>query len=164
LASPEKTKISSFDKAERDEARREQVRAQVQRMTLPTEVMDLFERFEFEVCLLLRLLSQAPERRPSAKDMRDDLYMSIERDRAQREGSSGHTDKGGEREVQKLRQELAELKKNLGGKGSSSLSIPSCAMTRRSMSVVDLRVSREFSSVQERSPLPEDREHKESTP
>ena len=164
LASPEGTKIGSFDKAERDEARREQVRAQVQRMTLPTEVMDLFERFEFEVCLLLRLLSQAPERRPSAKDMRDDLYMSIERDRAQREGSSGHTDKGGEREVQKLRQELAELKKNLGGKGSSSLSIPSCAMTRRSMSVVDLRVSREFSSLQERSPLPEDREHKESTP
>ena len=70
-------------------------------MALPSEVLDLFEKFEFEVCLLLRLLSQQPERRPSAQHMRDELFKSLPND--------GDGDKG--QEVEKLRKELAELKK-----------------------------------------------------
>jgi hypothetical protein len=66
--------------------------------------MDLFGVFEFEVCLLLRLLSQAPDRRPSAQDMRDELFKSLP-------NQDVDADKGvGKDEVQKLRQELAELR------------------------------------------------------
>ena len=62
--------------------------------------MELFEKHEFEVCLLLRLLSRAPEQRPSAQDMRDELFKSLPRDTDEDKGT----------EMQKLRRELAELR------------------------------------------------------
>ena len=87
-----------------DEKRTEKLRATLTKIALPSEVMDLFGVFEFEVCLLLRLLSQAPDRRPSAQDMRDELFKSLP-------NQDVDADKGvGKDEVQKLRQELAELR------------------------------------------------------
>ena len=87
-----------------DRAWSEKMAGLLKGMALPSEVMDLFERFEFEVCLLLRLLSKQPDRRPSAQHMRDELSKSLP--------SDGSDDKGKDKtEVEKLRQELAELKK-----------------------------------------------------
>lgn len=106
-----------------DRAWSEKMAGLLKGMALPSEVMDLFEKFEFEVCLLLRLLSQEPDRRPSAQHMRDELCKSLP--------SDGSADKGKDKtEVEKLRQELAELKKQnqikeqqqqLHGKGISGM-------------------------------------------
>ena len=74
-------------------------------MPLPSEVLDLFEKFEFEVCLLLRLLSQQPDRRPSAQDMRDELSRSLPSD--SNDGDKGQDKKA---ELEKLRLEVAELR------------------------------------------------------
>ena len=83
-------------------ARTDKLRALLEGMTLPSEVMDLFATHEFEVSLLLRLLSQVPERRPSAQDMRDELVKSLQRHRSLLKVDE-------HQEVQKLRQQVAEL-------------------------------------------------------
>ena len=99
--SPQVSPQASESEDRREKQHSDRLRGLVQAMMLPTEVLDLFARFEFEVCLLLRLLSQKPEQRPSAIEMRDALCYMLEKD-----GSSQHND-----EVQKLQQEVAELKK-----------------------------------------------------
>jgi hypothetical protein len=87
-------------------------------MNLPSEVLDLYKRFEFEVCLLLRLLSQKPEQRPSAIEMREALYqLMLDADRSPQHAVA---DKADNQEVQKLRQEVAELKKIAAHAGRGS--------------------------------------------
>jgi serine/threonine protein kinase len=97
--SPGPTSPSTADRLSGQE-RTSKLRAQLKKIPLPTEVMELFEKHEFEVCLLLRLLSRAPEQRPSAQDMRDELFKSLPRDTDEDKGT----------EMQKLRRELAELR------------------------------------------------------
>ena len=88
-----------------DRARTERMAGLLKGMPLPSEVLDLFEKFEFEVCLLLRLLSQQPDRRPSAQDMRDELSRSLPSD--SNDGDKGQDKKA---ELEKLRLEVAELR------------------------------------------------------
>ena len=117
--------VASRGEESKAKARREKLRALIACMSLPMEVIELLERFEFEVCLLLRLLSKAPGQRPSARDVCDELFKVLEKDKNMQQHDAP--------ELEKLRRQVALLQRQIPGNTANMESSSPGSAARRSV-------------------------------